>query len=198
MSFFKRSSAPSPPPTGAAEATPPAAAPRDPRAEAQEIVREEARRFFIEHGTSWDHQGWLDFLAKVRSRQAMQGELGCLTDPDIGSLLESERSARQHRGDQAVRYRGLTFAMGLDGDYSPLCDDQGVIRGIWYRDPQSIKNEARNRMCLAVAETTLGLKVLDSDYAITIHGGQGGVEVLQNPGGAILWFASAREMLAGR
>ena len=90
-----------------------------------------------------------------------------------------------------VRYRGLTF--DIDGEYSLVCDDQKVVRGIWYRDRKDIKNETRNRMVVAVASVN-GCTVLDSDYETTIVGGIGGVEDLKNPGGAILWFASAPKL----
>ncbi len=90
-----------------------------------------------------------------------------------------------------VRYRGLTF--GIDGEYSLVYDDKKVVRGIWYRDRNSIGNAARNRMVVAAARVN-GLTVLDSDYETTIVGGIGGVEDLKNPGGAILWFDSTREL----
>ena len=92
---------------------------------------------------------------------------------------------------QQVRYRGLTF--GIDGEYSLVCDDKKIVRGIWYRDRSSIQIATRNRMIAANARVN-GFTVLDSDYEITIVGGVGGVEDLQNPGGAILWFDSAREL----
>lgn len=91
-----------------------------------------------------------------------------------------------------VRYRGLTFS--IDGEYSPVYDEKRIVRGIWYRDPDNIKDETRNRMVAAVVNVTQGLTVLESDYALTLVGGMGGIEHLQNPGGAILWFASARKL----
>ena len=90
-----------------------------------------------------------------------------------------------------VRYRGLTFA--TYGEYSIVWDDEKIVRGIWYLDPCSINNPSRNRMVVATAKVN-GFTVLDSDYATTIVGGVGGVENLQNPGGAVLWFDSTSEI----
>ena len=92
-----------------------------------------------------------------------------------------------------VSYRGLTFQ--IDGEYSLVCDDKRIVRGIWYRHREDVKNAMRNRMVVAAAGVVKGYRVLDSDYETTIVGGIGGVEELNNPGGAILWFASARELL---
>src|SRR5579863_1027361 len=104
---------------------------------------------------------------------------------------ESELTATGRQATGLVRYRGLTF--NVDGEYSLVCDEKKIVRGIWYRDRDSIKNAARNRMVVAHAENS-GFTVLDSDYEMTIVGGIGGVEDLNNPGGAILWFASTREL----
>jgi ankyrin repeat protein len=90
-----------------------------------------------------------------------------------------------------VRYRGLTF--GIDGEYSLVWDYKKIVRGIWYRYRDDIKNATRNRMIVAKAGVD-GFTVLDSDYATTVVEGIGGIEDLQNPGGAILWFDSTREL----
>ena len=47
-----------------------------------------------------------------------------------------------------IRYRGLTF--GIDGEYSLVCDDKKIVRGIWYRHREDIKNATRNRMVAAI------------------------------------------------
>jgi hypothetical protein len=50
-------------------------------------------------------------------------------------------------------------------------------------------------MVVAYAQVVHGLTVQFSDYMTTVIGGIGGVEYLDNPGGAILWFASARGLI---
>ena len=91
-------------------------------------------------------------------------------------------------------YRGFTFSYGVDAPFSPLCDDKGIVRGIWYDDPKGYNDRVANLEVVVHARKT-GLTVLESDIATTIEGGLGGVEELQDPRGAILWFASARELL---
>jgi len=111
--------------------------------------------------------------------------------PALERNSQKEDTAAYLLSPGLIRYRGLTFA--TDGEYSPVCDEKKVVRGIWYRDRSNIKNPTRNRMVVAAASVN-GLTVLDSDYETTIVGGIGGVEELQNPGGAILWFDSTREI----
>ena len=92
------------------------------------------------------------------------------------------------------RHRGFKFV--TDGLYCPLCDNDKNVRGIWYRDRESIGNQARQKMVVANL-TNLGFKIADSDYSITILQGQGGVEELRPEvgGGFILWFESAKDVL---
>ena len=92
---------------------------------------------------------------------------------------------------QLVRHRELTFA--IDGECSLVYDHMEIVRGIWYRARGSVKNAARHRMVVATASVS-GFTVLDSDYETTIVRGIGGVEELQDPRGAILWFYSTREL----
>jgi hypothetical protein len=47
---------------------------------------------------------------------------------------------------------------------------------------------------VVAAASVNGFTVLDSDYQTTVVGGIGGVENLQDLGGAILWFDSTREI----
>jgi|GEM_PF-2833185 len=118
---------------------------------------------------------------------AASDEIATLLRPSTD--VPTQRSLEPTNG--LIRYRGLTF--GIDGEYSLVCDDKKIVRGIWYRHREDIKNALRNRMVVATAGVN-GFTVLDSDYETTIVGGIGGVEDLNNPGGSILWFDSTRAL----
>jgi hypothetical protein len=53
---------------------------------ARKAVRQAASAFFEKHGTSWDHEAWLEFLSAVRPSVSAEQ----MPDAEIGELLEAE------------------------------------------------------------------------------------------------------------
>jgi len=182
MGFLKRLFGGAPKPASIAPIVPKLSSPAE-KAPAPSVTRCRecgSTRFIIEGGERWCAQCRLIWPSQPASPPQKQ-------EPVVASPEPSSTPA----APKPVRYRDLTFE--IEGEYSLVCDDKKIVRGIWYRDRSSIKNAARNRMVVATASVN-GFTVLDSDYETTIVGGIGGVEDLQNPGGAILWFDSTREL----
>ena len=94
------------------------------------------------------------------------------------------------------RHRGFKFT--TDGLYCPLCDNNRFVYGMWFRDRDSIRNQARLKMCVANLRNN-GYTISDDDYYTTIMQGHGGTEELSADagGGFVLWFTSARKVLGG-
>jgi hypothetical protein len=143
---------------------------------------------------------WLDTVkclnpsARTESRSTFERPTPKQTSTPETASAAAKNKVESLRAEWPLRitYRGFTFA--IDGEYDVLHDDKNIIRGIWYRHAEDIKNEMRNKMVLAHANTTRGLTFLESDYYETLTLGRGGVEELETVGGSILWFASAREL----
>jgi hypothetical protein len=89
------------------------------------------------------------------------------------------------------RHRGFTFR--FDGPYSPVWDDQNIVHGIWYKDRNSVNDSKCHLIAIAEAGKE-GFTILVSDFRATVSGVINGVENLQNPKGAILWFESTKEL----
>jgi len=136
-------------------------------------------RFINQEGQLWCAQCGLVAPTRPSSSQTKQSAPGSSSSPS------------KEPAGELVSYRGLTFKTG--DAYSLVWDDKRIVRGIWYGDRNSLKNAARHRMVVAAASVN-GFTVLDSDYQTTVVGGIGGVENLQDLGGAILWFDSTREI----
>lgn len=69
-------------------------APREvPHEYTQKAVQQAARTFFGKHGTSWNHQLWLEFLNEVRATISAKE----MSDAEIGQLLEAEAAIERKR-----------------------------------------------------------------------------------------------------
>ena len=125
-------------------------------------------------GASLSKMTHLEQAAKDGDRDRVQGLLRICNDPSIIQraiklankwkwhavskdlqealeklLIKDQIQPTQKSPAGQVRYRGLIF--DTSGEYDFVCDDKKIVRGIWYRDPESIKNSARNRMVVATA-----------------------------------------------
>ncbi len=119
------------------------------------------------------------------------------TSPAPSSAAKEQATASETSTEsKKFCHRGFLFT--TDGEYCPLCDDSRTVYGLWFRDPASIRSQARLKMVVAHLSNS-GYKISDDDYYTTIMQGHGGTEQLDasSGGGSVLWFASAKKILGG-
>lgn len=142
---------------------------------ASENYRDEIAQLLLERGA--------DVNAKTRrgsTAASLASARGCTK---VMEVLEGLTGA----GSKPLRRGGRDFTN--EGLYCPICDKRKAVRGIWFRERESINNLARRKMAIASLSNS-GHIVSDEDYYVTCVLGHGTTENLgaDSGGGSILWF----------
>ncbi|MGD0730687.1 MAG: ankyrin repeat domain-containing protein [Terracidiphilus sp.] len=165
-------------------------------------------QLLIDHGAdvnAKDKGGYTALMAASENYQANSAQLLLERGADVNAKTKAGWTAAKlasNRGCKEVMkvlagvskasskvFRRGGFEFTTEGLYCPLCDSKMAVRGIWFRERESLGNLARRKMAIAHLSNS-GYKVSDSDYYEACIQGGGRVEELSKDsgGGFILWF----------